>query len=138
MKLVRKILLISLVFFSLIGIIAVIDEYAGGYDEIPATVNHTWKSQKKRSPRNKYTIVWKDLEGESHQDGSFVNKYGYEEGDEIVIKVDKKTHENLYAPTSHLVMFIILFVIAMLLCICTIRKEHRVLKAFDFPSGNNE
>lgn len=128
MKLVKKILLISLLLFSLIGIIAAIDEYAGGYDEISATVNHTWKSQKRRSPRNKYTIVWNDMEGKSHQDGSFVNKYEYEEGDEIVIKVDKETHGHLYAPTSHLVVFIILFAITMLLFIYTIRKEHRVSK----------
>ena len=101
MKLIKKILLFLLLIFSIFGMISALDEYAGGYDEIIATVNHTWKSQKRRSPRNKYTIVWNDLEGESHQGGSFVSKYGYEEGDEIVIKVDKKTHEHLYEPTSH-------------------------------------
>ena len=125
MKLIKKILLFLLLIFSIFGMISALDEYAGGYDEIIATVNHTWKSQKRRSTRNKYTIVWNDLEGESHQGGSFVNKYGYEEGDEIVIKVDKKTHEHLYEPTSHLIVFIILFVIALWFFIGTIRKEHR-------------
>ncbi|MGN0437406.1 MAG: hypothetical protein ACI4F4_02705 [Lachnospiraceae bacterium] len=125
MKLIKKIILFILFLISLFGIIAAVDEYAGGYDEILATVNHTWKSQKRRSPRNKYTIIWNDLEGEKHQGGSFANKYGYEEGDEIVIKVDKKTHEQLYAPTTHLIVFIILFVIALSFFIGTIRKEHR-------------
>ena len=125
MKLIKRVLLFILLLFSLFGMITAVDEYAEGYDEIMATVNHTWKSQKRRSPHNKYTIVWNDLEGKSHQGGSFVNKYGYEEGDEIVIKVDKKTHEHLYEPTSHLIVFIILFVIVLLFFIRTIQKEHR-------------
>ena len=115
MKTVKKIILISLFLFSFIGIIASVEEYAGGYDEITATVNHTWKVKKKRSPQNKYTIVWTDLEGETHQDGSFSNKNKYEEGDEIVIKVDKKTHEHLYAPTSHLILSVSILVIAIIL-----------------------
>ena len=123
MKLVKKILFIVVLLFSLLGITEAIVEYVGGYDEISATVNHTWKAKKKRSPKNKYTIVWNDLEGKSHQGGSYANKYGYEEGDEIVIKVDKKTHEHLYAPTSHLVISIMLFVIVMLLFLHAIRKE---------------
>lgn len=124
MKSVKKILLISLLLFSFIGIITSINEYAGGYDEVSATVIQTWKSQKKTAPQNnKYTIVWNDLKGKSHRGGNFVNKYQYKEGDEIVIKVDRKTHEHLYAPTPHLIMFIILFVIAILFLIRIIRKE---------------
>ena len=64
MKPVKKILLISLLLFSFIGIITSINEYAGGYDEVSATVIQTWKSQKKTAPQNnKYTIVWNNLEG---------------------------------------------------------------------------
>lgn len=126
MKIVKRILIICILLFSVVGIISAIGEYTDGYDEIVATVNNTWKSQKKKSTGNKYTIVWKDLKGESHQAGRFANKENYEKGDQIVIRVDKKTHENRYAPTSHLVLSILLFVIGMLLFIGTMRREHRV------------
>lgn len=122
MKLIKKMILFILLIFSLIGCICAVCEYVGGYDEISATVNQTWKAKKKRSPQNKYTIVWKDLKGEVHQGGSFANKFGYEEGDEVVIKVDKKTHEHLYEPISHFIVFIIIFVITTFFLIGTIRK----------------
>ena len=121
----KKIILILIMLFSFIGLAASLDEYRVGYDEITATVDRTWRSQKTRSHslRNKYTIVWYDCDGELCQGGSFVNRNGYREGDEVIIKVDKAKHKYLYEPTSKMVLFGSVFVITLLITAKSVKKE---------------
>lgn len=118
----KKIILVILMLFSLIGIVAAIDEYRVGYDEIPATVNYIWRARGKYTSGERYTFTWYDREGNLCRE-SLANNDGYKEGDEIIVKVDKDTHENLYEPTAKMVVFSLMFVIA-LLTFLSIRKEH--------------
>ena len=119
----KKIILIVIMIFSFIGVAASLDEYRVGYDEITATVDHTWRSQKTRSHRNKYTIVWYDCDGELRRGGSFVNKNGYREGDEVIVKVDKDRHKYLYEPTPKMVLFGSAFVITLLIFAKSVKKK---------------
>ena len=92
----KRVICTILIIISTIGIISAIQEYCGGYEEVPATVTKTFVSKKRYAlDTQKYNLEWVDKDGEIVQHGSIRNKSGYSEGDVIMIKVDAKKHHTL-------------------------------------------
>ena len=58
----------------------------------------------------KYNLEWIDKDGEIVQQGNLYNKYGYSEGDEIMIKVDASTHHTLY---KNYIPFIVVYSVVL-------------------------
>ncbi len=122
----KRIVCVILILISAIGIGSAIYEYRGGYEEIPATVTRTYMSSPSRYQikRLKYNLEWIDKDGEIVQQGNLYNKYGYSEGDEIIIKVDAYTHHTLYKNYIPLiVMFSVVLGISSIILVVSFKKK---------------
>ena len=108
----KRIVCVILILISVIGIGSAVYEYHGGYEEITATVTKTYMSRsgRYRSKSPKYNLEWIDKDGEIVQEGNLYNKYGYSEGDEIIIKVDASTHHTLY---KNYIPFIVVYSVVL-------------------------
>ena len=121
----KRVICIFLIIFSTIGIISAIQEYCGGYEEIPATVTKTFVSRKRYTLDNqKYNLEWIDKDGEIVQHGSIRNKSGYSEGDVIMIKVDAKKHHTLYSDYIPMIcMFSVMLVVSGTVMAVSFKKK---------------
>ena len=121
----KRVICIFLIIFSTIGIISAIQEYCGGYEEIPATVTKTFVSRKRYTLDNqKYNLEWIDKDGEIVQHGSIRNKFGYSEGDVIMIKVDAKKHHTLYSDYIPMIcMFSVMLVVSGTVMAVSFKKK---------------
>ena len=121
----KRVICIFLIIFSTIGIISAIQEYCGGYEEIPATVTKTFVSKKRYAlDTQKYNLEWVDKDGEIVQHGSIRNKFGYSEGDVIMIKVDAKKHHTLYSDYIPMIcMFSVMLVVSGTVMAVSFKKK---------------
>ena len=111
----KKILCGLIMIFSLFGIISAVYEYAGGYEEVSATVTKVYvsRSSQKGPTSEKYNLEWTNKEGETAFEGAIQNKNGYSEGDVITIKVDARNHDTIY---GNYIPYIIVYVVLFSIC----------------------
>ena len=122
----KRVICTILIIISTIGIISAIQEYCGGYEEVPATVTKTFVSKKRYAlDTQKYNLEWVDKDGEIVQHGSIRNKSGYSEGDVIMIKVDAKKHHTLYSDYIPMICIFSVFlaISGKILCVSFRRKQ---------------
>ena len=110
----KKIICGLIMIFLLLGFVSAIYEYAGGYDEVPATVTKVYvaRSSHKGPVTEKYNLEWTNKAGEIASEEAVRNKDGYSEGDMVTIKVDARNHDTIYGNyIPYMIVYLVLFAI---------------------------